>query len=136
MTILKLMFHLHSILRWRRNAPRWRALCDIESAAEAEIVSARCRYSLSTVEVLSNSAATFCALVERELPGVWRWAIFGVEDIARAQGVAPTKVAARRMAVKALIALGKQGVLKITASSPDALPDPGRAPDLAGTVSR
>src|SRR5262245_7686450 len=85
------MFYLPALLRWRRNAPRWRALCDIESAAEAEVVTARARFSLSTVEVMCNPAATFCALVERELPDVWRWAVYGVEDIARAQGVAASK---------------------------------------------
>jgi len=81
-------------------------------------VSARCRFSLSTVEVMCNPTATFCALVERELPGAWRWAVYGVEDIARAQGKAPTKTAARHMAVKALIALDRQGALQLPAATP------------------
>lgn len=112
------MFHLSSLLQWRRNAPQWRSLREIDSGAEAEIVSARCRFSLSTVEVMCNSAATFCALVERELPGVWRWAVYGVEDIARAQGVTSTKTAAQHTALKVLLTLEQQGALNIRIPTP------------------
>ncbi len=62
---------------------------------------------------MCNRAATFCALVEQEHPGVWRWAVYGVEDIARREGLAPTQAAARCAAVKALIALDQQGVIDV-----------------------
>ena len=52
------------LLRWPRSLPRWRSLCDISSTPEAALVSARCRYSLSTVEVICNPSVLFCALVE------------------------------------------------------------------------
>jgi hypothetical protein len=110
------VFLLPSILRWRRSAPRWRSLCDIESAGEAALVSARCRYSLDTLEVMCNRAATFCALVEQEHPDTWRWAVHDVNDFARREGTAPTKAAAKCAAFKALVALDQEGVIAL---SPD-----------------
>ncbi len=62
---------------------------------------------------MCNPAATFCALIERQLPRTWRWAAYGVEDIPRAEGSAPTRTAARRGAVKALVALGRQGLIEL-----------------------
>lgn len=108
------VFLLSSILRWRRNAPRWRPLCDFKSAGRIALVSARCKYSLATVEVMCNRAATFCALVEQEHPDTWRWAVYDVEDNARREGTAPTKAAAKCAAFKALVALDRQGVIALT----------------------
>jgi hypothetical protein len=108
------VFLLPSILRWRRNAPRWRAWCDLQSAGEAALVSARCRYSLDTLEVMCNRGATFCALVEQEHTGLWRWAVHDVNDVARREGTAPTKAAARCAAFKALVALDREGVIALS----------------------
>jgi hypothetical protein len=107
------VFLLSSILRWRRNAPRWRAWCDLPSAGEAALVSARCRYSLDTLEVMCNRGATFCALVEQEHSDLWRWAVHDVNDIARREGTAPTKAAAKCAAFKALVALDREGVIAL-----------------------
>jgi hypothetical protein len=101
------------MLNWRRNAPRWRAWCDIPSAGEAALVSARCRYSLDTLEVMCNRGATFCALIEQEHPDVWRWAVHDVHDFARREGTAPTKAAAKCAAFKALVALDREGVIAL-----------------------
>jgi hypothetical protein len=76
-------------------------------------VASRCRFSLSTVEVLCDPAVTYCALVEQELPRTWLWAIYGIEDIPRAAGAAPTRAAARHAAVKALVDLDRRGVIKL-----------------------
>jgi hypothetical protein len=119
------VFLLSSILRWRRAAPRWRSLCDIESAGEAALVAARCRYSLDTLEVMCNRAATFCALVEQEHPDTWRWAVHDVNDTARREGTAPTKAAAKCAAFKALVALDQQGVIALPKDV--ASPDPALA---------
>src|SRR3954463_1593702 len=107
------VFLLPSILRWRRNAPRWRAWCDLQSAGEAALVSARCRYSLDTLEVMCNRGATFCALIEQEHHDVWRWAVHDVNDSARREGTAPTKAAAKCAAFKALVALDQAGVIAL-----------------------
>jgi hypothetical protein len=112
------MFLLPSILRWRRSAPRWRSLCELTNGGEAALVSARCKFSLSTVEVMCDRAATTCALVEQEHADVWRWAVFGVDDVACREGEAPTRTAARRAAVKALVTLDRQGVVKLPEEKP------------------
>jgi hypothetical protein len=111
------VFLLPSILRWRRNAPRWRPWCDIVSAGEAALASARCRYSLDTLEVMCNRAATFCALIEQEHNDVWRWAVHDVHDVARREGTAPTKAAAKCAAFKALVALDRAGVIALSAET-------------------
>jgi hypothetical protein len=108
------VFLLSSILRWRRHAPRWRPLCDFKSAGRIALVSARCKYSLATVEVMCNRAATFCALVEQEHADTWRWAVYDVDDNARHEGTAPTKAAAKCAAFKALVALDREGVIALT----------------------
>lgn len=77
---------------------------------------------------MCNSAATFCALVERELPGIWRWAVYGVEDIARAQGVTSTKAEAQHTALKALLTLEQQGALNIRVPTPVHSSLPGGVP--------
>lgn len=107
------MFLLPSILRWRRSAPRWRLWCDIQSAGEAALASARCRYSLDTLEVMCNRGATFCALIEQEHTDTWRWAVHDVNDVARREGTAPTKAAAKCAAFKALVALDHEGVIAL-----------------------
>jgi hypothetical protein len=122
------MLVLPSILRWRRNAPRWRSLCELTSPAEAELVTSRCRFSLSTVEVLCNPAATYCALVEQELPRTWLWSVYGVEDIPRAAGAAPTRAAAQRAAVKALVDLDRRGVIELRPVQPGAASASTHAP--------
>jgi hypothetical protein len=114
------VFLLPSILRWRRSAPRWRAWCDLGSAGEAALVSARCRFSLDTLEVMCNRAATFCALVEQEHNDVWRWAVYDVNDFARREGTAPTKAAAKCAAFKALVSLDQAGVIDLSEESPAA----------------
>lgn len=86
-------------------------------------MSARCRFSLSTVEVICNPSAMFCALVEQEHPTTWRWAVYGIEDDALEEGSAPTNRAARRAALRALVALGHRGVIQLQ-YRPAAAPTP------------
>lgn len=107
------MFLLSSLLRWRRSAPPWRPLRDFKSAGRIALLTARCKYSLATVEALCNRAATFCALVEQEHPDTWRWAVYDVDDNARDEGTAPTKAAAKCAAFKALVALDRAGVIAL-----------------------
>ncbi len=107
--------------------PRWRSLCHLSGAPEAALVSARCSYSLSTVEVMCNPSALFCALVEQEHPATWRWAVYGTADIALDEGTAPTKATARRAATRVLVTLDRQGVIQLhrrksAAPAADALP--------------
>lgn len=107
------MLILPSLLRLPRPVPHWRSLCHLSGAPEAALVSARCRFSLSTVEVMCNSSALFCALVEQEHPDTWRWAVYGTEDNALDEGTAPTHAGARRTAIRSLIHLDHAGVLKL-----------------------
>lgn len=74
---------------------------------------------------MCNPAVTFCALVEQEDPKSWRWAVYGIEDIACVEGAAPTHAAARCAAVKALVTLDRQGVIKLPANAPDDVPPIG-----------
>jgi hypothetical protein len=128
------VFLIPSILRWRRGAPRWRAWCDIPSAGEAALVSARCKYSLDTLEVMCNPGATFCALIEQEHSDVWRWAVHDVKDVARREGTAPTKAAAKCAAFKALVALDQQGVIALAQAKPASNPGRSLASNLASVV--
>lgn len=104
---------LPSLLRLPRPVPHWRSLCHLTSAPEAALVSARCRFSLATVEVMCNSSALFCALVEQEHPDTWRWAVYGTGDDALDEGTATTQAGARRTAIRSLITLDRAGVLKL-----------------------
>ena len=122
------MFSFSSIFQSRRNAQNWRTLCELASPAEAALVSARCKYSLSTVEVMCNSAATYCALTEQEHLRNWRWAVYGVDDVARAEGSSPTHSQARRAALKALVLLDRKGVVKMPDRTRSAPPLAGAAP--------
>ena len=78
-------------------------MCSLTSSAEAAILSARCRYSLATAEVICSPADTFFALTEQEHPEVWRWAVYGTRDIALEEGSAPTRAAAGQAAVSSLL---------------------------------
>lgn len=108
-----LVLILPSILRRPQPIPHWRSLCQLSSAPEAALVSARCQYSLGTVEVMCNSSVMFCALVEQEHPEIWRWAVYGIEDIALDEGRAPTPAGARRTAIRALVTLDRAGVIRL-----------------------
>ncbi|MDB6116197.1 MAG: hypothetical protein JWQ83_2220 [Lacunisphaera sp.] len=125
--ISDVVFSFSSIFKSPRSNPQWRSLCQLASPAEAALVSARCKYSLSTVEVMCNAAATYCALTEQEHLRNWRWAVYGVDDIARAEGSAPTHSQARRAALKALVILDRQGVVKLPARSHSVPPLAGAA---------
>jgi hypothetical protein len=122
---------LPSLLRLPRPVPHWRSLCHLSGAPEAALVSARCQFSLSTVEVMCNSSALFCALVEQEHPDTWRWAVYGTEDNALAEGTAPTHAGARRSAIRSLINLDHAGVLKLHNRHPVAPPVYADTPDQA-----
>lgn len=73
---------------------------------------------------MCNRAATFCALVEQEHADAWRWAVYDVDDVARREGTAPTKAAAKCAAFKALVALDREGVIALADRT-------GTAPTLA-----
>ena len=122
------MFSFSSLFGSRPNAQRWRTLCELASPAEAALVSARCKFSLSTVEVMCNAAATYCALIEQEHLRNWRWAVYGVDDVARAEGSSPAHAEARRAALKALVILDRQGVVKLPARAHSVPPLAGAAP--------
>lgn len=126
-----LVLTLPSLLRLPQPVPHWRSLCHLSGAPEAALVSARCRFSLSTVEVMCNSPALFCALVEQELPDTWRWAVYGTEDDALDEGTAPTHDGARRTAIRSLITLDHAGVLKRHNRHPIAAPAGADTPDEA-----
>ena len=116
------MLTLPSLRRWPQPIPSWRSLCYLTGAPEAAWCR-RCRFSLSTVEVMCNSSAMFCALVEQEHPATWRWAVYGPEDNALDEGTAPTPSGARHAAIRALIALDRTGMIKLhhRLSAPPAL---------------
>ena len=84
---------------------KWRNMCNLSSPAVAAILSARCRFSLQTAEVISNRADASFALVEQERPDLWRWAVYGVEDVALHEGTAPTRERASALALAALALL-------------------------------
>ncbi len=96
-----------------RTIPHWRSLCQLSGAPEAALVSSRCQYSLSTVEVICDSAVMFCALVEQEHSGTWRWAVYGLKDSAFADGTAATHEGARRVAMRVLVALERAGMINL-----------------------
>lgn len=125
------MLTLPSILRLPQPVPHWRSLCHLSGAPEAALVSARCRFSLSTVEVLCNASALFCALVEQEQPDTWRWAVYGTGDDALDEGTAPTRAGARRTAIRSLVTLDHAGVLKLHHRHPLATPAYAATPDEA-----
>ncbi len=104
---------LPSLLRLPRPVPHWRSLCHLSGAPEAALVSARCQFSLSTVEVMCNSSALFCALVEQAHPATWRWAVYGTGDNALDEGTAPDLAGARWAAIRSLVTLDHAGVLKL-----------------------
>ncbi len=62
---------------------------------------------------MCNRGATFCALIEQEHNDAWRWAVHDVNDVARREGTAPTKAAAKCAAFKALVALDRAGVIAL-----------------------
>ena len=103
-----------------RTIPHWRSLCQLSGAPEAALVSARCLYSLSTVEVICDSAVMFCALVEQERSGNWRWAVHGIGDTACAEGMVATQAGARRVAIRMLIALERVGMINLHHREPSA----------------
>ena len=78
-------------------------MCELSSPAEAAILSACCRYSLATAEVILSPADTFFALTEQQHPAVWRWAVYGTQKTALAEGAAPTRAAAGEAAVASLV---------------------------------
>ncbi len=80
----------------------WRSLCDLSSAAEAAFLSARCRYSLETTEVLCSPPETNWALTEQKRSGVWRWAIYGSPHAPMAEGLSPTQTEAKLAASAAI----------------------------------
>lgn len=122
---------LPSLLRLPQPVPHWRSLCHLSGAPEAALVSARCRFSLSTVEVMCNSAALFCALVEQEHPDTWRWAVYGTGDDAPDEGTAPTHAGARRAAIRSLVTLDRAGGLKLHNRHPVAPSVYAETPDEA-----
>jgi hypothetical protein len=122
---------LPSFHRLPRPLPHWRSLCHLSGAPEAALVSARCQFSLSTVEVVCNSSALFCALVEQEHPDRWRWAVYGTGDNALDEGTAPTHAGARRTAIRSLITLDRAGVLRLHSRQGVAPPVYADRPDEA-----
>jgi len=126
-----LVLTLPSILRLPQPVPHWRSLCHLSGAPEAALVSARCQFSLSTVEVMCNASALFCALVEQEHPDTWRWAVYGTGDDALDEGTAPTNAGARRTAIRSLVTLDHAGVLKLHNRHPVTAPAYADAPDEA-----
>ncbi|MDI1336539.1 MAG: hypothetical protein PSU94_10205 [Lacunisphaera sp.] len=87
---------------------QWRSLRDLSSGAEMAILSARCRFSLATAEVLCSPADTFFALTEQEHPTAWRWAVYGTRDSALDEGTASSRVEAGRTAVMTLLMFDPQ----------------------------
>lgn len=108
-----LMLTLPSLLRLPQPVPHWRSLCHLSGAPEGALVSARCRFSLSTVEVMCNASALFCALVEQEHAETWRWAVYGTGDDACTEGSAPTQAGARHAAIRALVRLDQAGLIEL-----------------------
>ena len=107
------MLTLSSLLRRPQPVSQWRSLCHLSGAPEAAHLSARCRFSLSTVEVMCNAAVMFCALVEQEHSNTWRWAVYGTGDTACTEGSAPTLAGARRAAIRALVRLDQAGMIQL-----------------------
>lgn len=83
----------------------------LSSPAEAAILSARCRFSLATTEVLCSPANTFFALTEQEHPSVWRWAVYGTSDAALDEGTSPSRLEAGRSAVNVLLLLDPHSLI-------------------------
>ena len=67
------------------------------------MLSAYCRFSLATVEFLFSPTNVFCALIEQEYPGVWRWAVYDTQDIVLMEGAEPTQTEAKQAAVDGLM---------------------------------
>ncbi len=83
----------------------WRSIGQLPCPAQAAILSARCRFSLSTAEVLCCPADTFFALCEQERPTIWRWAVYGTTETALHEGTTSTRKDARAAAVAALLVI-------------------------------
>ena len=80
----------------------WRFFHAISADAEASSFSAFCLFSLSTLEVDLDATTNRFALIEREMPGVWRWAIISECGAILSDGREATQVDAKRFATAAL----------------------------------
>jgi len=89
----------------------WRSIGELPCPAQSAILSARCRFSLSTAEVLCCPADTYFALTEQEHPDTWRWAVYGTRDDPLDEGLAPTRVEAGQAAVAALWLLNPHSLI-------------------------
>jgi hypothetical protein len=69
----------------------WCPFRRIPSAVEASLVSESCLFSLATLEVVCLPGFTDFALIERESPSLWRWAIIGADGSISGEGRESTR---------------------------------------------
>lgn len=83
--------------------PVWRSFQTLASNSEAASVSARCNYSLATLDVsCRNPGVANFALTERRHADSWRWAIFNTDGSILGTGCEPTRALAHLVAEQAL----------------------------------
>ena len=86
--------------------PTWQSFESLTSGAAAAAYSEHCIFSLATLEIDCPSGATSFALTERELPGLWRWAIVNARGQVIDHGSETTQAGAKLASANALALLG------------------------------
>jgi hypothetical protein len=81
----------------------WRGFCSLPSDSEAASVSKHCVFSLSTLEIMCDSATAWFALIEKEHAKAWRWAVLSDEGLILREGQQPTQADAKRVAEEMLV---------------------------------
>jgi hypothetical protein len=82
--------------------PHWRSFQTVSSDAEAAAFSARCLFSLATLEVTCDPATNNWALTEQERPGVWRWAVMSAGGATFQEGRESSRETAKQIALETL----------------------------------
>ena len=82
--------------------PNWRSFQTVSSDAEAAAFSARCLFSLATLEVTCDPETNNWALTEQERPGVWRWAVISAGGATFQDGREYTRETAKKIALETL----------------------------------